>query len=98
MLFEIAFDPNIIVDNVIGFNRYYLHFRRLITDILRDQLNELYSKLSQITISTEEDGIIWRWKSDGCFSIHSLYILLEYDGISNSQFYIYLEFTHSIKS
>jgi hypothetical protein len=38
--------------------------KRSIADILRDQLNELYSKLSQITIFTEEDGIIWRWKSD----------------------------------
>jgi hypothetical protein len=46
MLFEIVLDPNITVDKVIGFNRYYLYFRRSITGILRDQLNELYSKLS----------------------------------------------------
>jgi hypothetical protein len=83
MLFEISLDPNITVNKVIGFNRYYLHFRRSIIGILRDQLNELYFKLSQINISGEEDGIIWRWKCDGCFSTHSLYTWLEYDGILN---------------
>jgi hypothetical protein len=45
---------------VIGFNRFYLHFRRAIIGTLRIQLNNLYLKLSQITLTIYEDTIIWR--------------------------------------
>jgi hypothetical protein len=59
-LFEISMEPNITVAQVIGYNRYYLSFTRSLTDTLRKQLMELYTKLSTISLNTQEDSYIWR--------------------------------------
>jgi hypothetical protein len=52
LLFEISMDPNITVARVIGYNRYYLSFTSSLTDTLRKQLLELYTKLSTISLNT----------------------------------------------
>jgi hypothetical protein len=52
--------PNVTVDKVLGHNRFYLFFRRLISGQLRDQLNELYCLLSRVSLNTHKDEIVWR--------------------------------------
>jgi hypothetical protein len=58
LLYELVIDPNVTVDYVYGYNRYYLFFRRTIIDILRIKLNELYNLLNKVSLSNTEDTII----------------------------------------
>jgi hypothetical protein len=60
ILFDLILDPNITVDRVLQYNKFYLFFRRPINGPLRNQLNELYSRLSQVSLNIQEDEIIWR--------------------------------------
>jgi hypothetical protein len=86
LLFELANNTEITVEQVIGYNIFYLFLRRTISSSLRTQLTELYTKLSVITLSSDKDKILWRWNVDYNFSTHLLYIWLEFVGISNYQY------------
>jgi hypothetical protein len=77
LLFELATDQDITVDKVIGYNRYYLFFRKVLNGNLRIQLNELYSLLSTIRVNNIDDTLVSRWKSNDIFSTHTLYVWLE---------------------
>jgi hypothetical protein len=46
-------------DKALCYNRYYLFFPRSIARTLRVQLNELYTRLSQISVNVLEDMLIW---------------------------------------
>lgn len=52
LLYELAIDPNITVNKVIGYNRFYLVFRRQLTGILKDQLNVLLLIISLVSLTT----------------------------------------------
>jgi hypothetical protein len=56
LLYDIASDPEIKVSQVIGHNRFYLSFNRNLTITLNTQLLELYNKLAQVQLGTEEDS------------------------------------------
>jgi hypothetical protein len=79
-------EPNITVAQVIGYNRYYLSFTRSLTDTLRKQLMELYTKLSTISLNTQEDSYIWRWNNKGTFTTNSCYSWLDFGGVENIQY------------
>jgi zinc-binding in reverse transcriptase len=79
-------DPNITVAQVIGYNRYYLRFTRSLNDTLRQQLLEFYTKLSTISLNTQEDSYIWRWNNKGIFTTNSCYSWLDFGGVENTQY------------
>lgn len=85
-LFAIACDPNITVNKVIWFNRFYLAFRGQLIGSLKDQLNDLLHRISNITLTNHFDKIIWRWKNSGLFSVHLFYSWLNFGDIKSDLF------------
>jgi zinc-binding in reverse transcriptase len=65
-----------------------LSFNRNLTVTLNTQLLELYNKLAQVQLGTEEDSITWRWSNSGVFTTNSYYYWLEFGGIKSPQFQI----------
>jgi hypothetical protein len=81
LLFEISSNQEIIVAEVIGFNRYYLLFNRPLNDILRHHLTSLYTLIINANITTSPDVSLWRWCNTGLFSVHSCYCWLDFGGV-----------------
>jgi hypothetical protein len=73
LLYEIEIIKDIIVDRIIGYNRFYLNFNRPLNVALAQQLESLYIQLTVITLNTELYSIRWRWSSNGLFSVRSCY-------------------------
>jgi hypothetical protein len=69
------------VAQIIGYNRFYIHFNRSLNDTLSQQLNTNYNILSTIYLDITEDIIRWRWCNTGIFSIHSCYQWLDFGGV-----------------
>jgi hypothetical protein len=44
------------VAEVIGYNRFYLSFSRILNPTLREQLQSLYNMLSSVSLDINEDG------------------------------------------
>jgi hypothetical protein len=86
MLYELASNKNIILAQIIGYNRYYLTLSRSLNATLHEQLLSLYSSLSDVTLNTMDDLIIWRWSSNDIFSTNSCYIWLNHGGMVDLQF------------
>jgi len=61
-----------------------LTFRRAVSQQLMLQWDELSQIVNSITLSTEEDAIIWKFNSSGQYSVQSLYAVLNFRGVSPS--------------
>jgi zinc-binding in reverse transcriptase len=61
-----------------------LSFSRALTGILIIELNALYNLVSTITLSLENDKIIWRMTQNGKFSTHEVYQWLMFRGITDN--------------
>jgi len=59
-----------------------LTFRRAVSQQLMLQWDELSQIVNSITLSTEEDAIIWKFNSSGQYSVQSLYAVLNFRGVS----------------
>jgi zinc-binding in reverse transcriptase len=86
MLYELTSNKTATAAQIIRYNRYYLIFTRPLNDILHEQLIKLHSSLSEITLNTSDDLILWRWSSNFLFSTNSCYNWLNYEGMVNQQF------------
>jgi hypothetical protein len=49
-------------------------------------LYSLYTTLSDITLSTTDDHILWRWNTFGQFTTNSYYTWLEFGGVRDPSF------------
>jgi zinc-binding in reverse transcriptase len=82
----IYFSLNFEWHQIIGYNRFYLNFNRSFNTILHQQLASLYNQLAQITLTTHNDIIIWRWSKIRIFSTSSCYNWLDFRGIQVCRF------------
>jgi hypothetical protein len=97
LVYELTSDKNIKVSQVIGYNRYYLNFNRIINNTLREQLHSLNQLLAIITLVMEDDLPVRSWNSNRIFTTHTCYAWLEYGGIFNEPFKITLTAYISLK-
>jgi zinc-binding in reverse transcriptase len=74
------------VAEVIGYNRFYLSFNRILNPTLREQLQSLCNMSSSVSLDPSEDLILWRLSASGLFSTHSYYNWLEYGGMLHPQY------------
>jgi hypothetical protein len=72
ILFYLAYEKDITVNNVLTSNFEALTFRRRIVGNLRVLLDELVSCCNQVTLSDQEDKIVWNLGRKG-FSVNSIY-------------------------
>jgi zinc-binding in reverse transcriptase len=86
LLYEIVINKDITVDKVIGYNRFYLYFNRPLNVVLAQQLESLYIKLSNITLTIGIDDIKWRWSNNELFSVKSCYHWLDFGGIKSFRY------------
>jgi hypothetical protein len=86
LLYDIASNKDIIVNQAIGYNKFYITFNRPLNIILQ-QLNLLYSQLTDITLTNSDDIIRWRWTNNGLFSTSSCYNWLDFGGIKANRFF-----------
>jgi hypothetical protein len=74
------------VAQIIGYNRFYLSFTRPLNNTLNQQLQSLYTLLSEVTLTNNKNLVIWRWSNSGLFSTNPCYIWLIFGGIKNKSF------------
>ena len=87
-LYLVATDFGISVASVLGSGNINLAFMRQIMGELREEWHSLVSQLRVVHLVIDQiDTLSWRWNNNGRFTIHSLYIWLEYGGIKNVTFY-----------
>jgi hypothetical protein len=72
-LFQLCFQPNIFVYEVVMTKGLTLSFSRALTGILMVELNALYNLVSNISLSLESDKMVWRMTQNGKFSTHIVY-------------------------
>jgi hypothetical protein len=72
VLFDLAYDKDITVSDVLASNFEALTFRRRIVGNLRVLLDELVSCCNQVILSDQEDRIAWNLGRKG-FSVNSIY-------------------------
>jgi hypothetical protein len=82
-LFQLCQQPNISVYEVVMSRGYALSFSRTLTGVLLVELNVLYIMLSNISLSTESDQILWRLAPTGKFFTHEVYQWLMFRGITD---------------
>jgi len=61
LLYDIASNKDITINQAIGYNIFYITFNRPLNITLQQQLNLLYSQLKDITLINSSDIIRWRW-------------------------------------
>ena len=71
-LFDLVYDKDITVNDALTSNFEALTFRRRIVGNLRVLLDELVSCCNQVTLSDQEDKIMWNLGRKG-FSVNSIY-------------------------
>jgi zinc-binding in reverse transcriptase len=54
--------------------------------VLHEQLDSLYTQLTQVTLSTNNDIIKWRWTNNENFSTSSYYNWLDFKGVKVCRF------------
>jgi hypothetical protein len=72
VLFDLAYDKDITANEALTSNFEALTFRRRIVGNLRVLLDELVSCCNQVTLSDQEDKIMWNLGRKG-FSVNSIY-------------------------
>lgn len=90
-LFQLTTNPLLTVDEAFLHNNpsCSIHFNRQLTGTTLVEWHQLISHCFSppiFTMSTEPDKILWRWHSSGLFTVHSLYLWLEYGGIKNTTY------------
>ena len=88
-LFRITTDPLISVSRAVGQTALLITFTRQLTGVMLSEWNQLQSTISYSSVFTDitkPDIISWSWTSAGQFTVHSLYIWLEYGGIKNTTY------------
>jgi zinc-binding in reverse transcriptase len=64
-----------------------LSFNRQLADIFYTEWCDLLHELSSFEFNyCDDDTLIWRWTAHGRFTVHSLYLWLEYEGVQNTEY------------
>ena len=88
-LFKIVLDPLLTVSNAFHNNSLSIQFTRQLTGVLLIEWNHLsafYSLSIPCSVNSGSDTIHWRWTATGLFTVHSLYIWLDYGGIRDKDY------------
>ena len=80
-LFLIADNPKVTVAKVFLNGIINLIFHRQLAGIYLYEWKELQKKFANLVLdNSKQDQLIWRWASNGIFTVHSLYTWLDYGG------------------
>jgi len=63
-----------------------LTFRRTVSQQLMLQWEELFQVASSVVLNNEEDAVIWKFNSNGKYSVQSLYVVLSFKGVYRLHF------------
>ena len=63
-----------------------LTFRRTVSQQLMLQWEELLRIVNSVVLNNEEDTIIWKFNSNGKYSVQSLYAVLSFKGVYRLHF------------
>jgi len=72
-LFKICMQPDISVSQM---KQSSINFARWLVDNKRLDWNNILSRVERITLTNEEDVVIWKFDKKGCFSVKSVYKFL----------------------
>ncbi|XP_078149679.1 uncharacterized protein LOC144544998 [Carex rostrata] len=75
-------DPDLLVIEAFSQGSLHLSFTRQLTGVLLTDWHTLSSFLHDCTPNPNlADSLLWRWSSQGTFTVHSYYLWLEYGGL-----------------
>ena len=84
-LYANCLNPHVLFQDVINTQGEAVIFIDILTGICLAEWNAILHTLSQLSFTHQFDKLAWRWTASGHFSVHSLYLILNYRGVLTEQ-------------
>lgn len=78
-------NPHVLFQEVINTQGEAVLFADILTGVCLAEWNTILNILSHFSFTHHFDKLAWRWTDSGHFSVHSLYLILNYRGVMTEQ-------------